>query len=73
MCTGPIFDGRTFYRLWKYMGPNLKQQKGPTPKEGSLQPSCYLIQKNEDYAEPAADLERSARGKFESLRKRIQI
>ena len=55
------------------MGPNLKQQKGPTPKEGSLQPSCYLIQKNEDYAEPAADLERFARGKFESLRKRVQI
>ena len=55
------------------MGPNFKQQKGPTPKEGSLQPSCCLIQKNEDYVELAVDLERSARGKFESLQKRIQI
>ena len=55
------------------MGPNFKQQEGPIPKEGSLQPSCCLIQKNEDYAEPAVDLERSAREKFESLWKRIQI
>jgi hypothetical protein len=55
------------------VGPNFKQQEAPTPKEGSLQPSCCLIQKNEDYAKPAADLEESARGKFESLRKRIQI
>ena len=55
------------------MGPNFKQQEGSIPKEGSLQPSCCLIQKNEDYAEPAADLERFARGKFESLRKRVQI
>ena len=55
------------------MGPDFKQQEGLTPKEGSLQPSCCLIQKNEDCAELIADLEGSARGKFESLRKRIQI
>ena len=33
------------------MGPDCPLQKGPTPEEGGLQPSCHLTQQTENFEE----------------------